>query len=135
MDLYKELPSLEFNVKLNEKGSRTNVTYTGDFKFKIPDNNDLAEMDKRRALMSLGLDVNLEATTILYYEKLSYLQCILLDSPKWWKDSKEGSLLLDANIIAVLYDAAIDEEEKWKKAVWGDAPESVVTDKTEEPGS
>ena len=132
MDLYKELPSLEFTIDLKDlRGSRTNLKYPGEFKCKIPDNTDLAEMDKRRALMSLGLDENLEATTRLFYEKLSYLQCIVLEGPDWWKQSNKGASLLDANIIAEMYDQAVEAEEKWKKAVWGDAPEAQPEEESE----
>lgn len=125
MDLYKELPPLEFIIDLRKRGKRTNVLYKGKFTCKIPDNNDLAEADKRRALMTVGLDENLDVSTRLWYEKLSFLQCIILDAPDWWKQSKRGANILDADIIAELYDRAVEEEEKWKKAVWGDAPEVV----------
>jgi hypothetical protein len=51
---------------------------------------------------------------------VSYLRYTITESPKWWKGADLGYELYDENVVKAIYEAVLDFETTWLKAVWGE---------------
>lgn len=64
---------------------------------------------------------------------LGQLSARVVDSPIWWKNSDLGRDILDPNVIAAVYDKALEAEESVTKSVQKDAVEATKTLKAKKP--
>lgn len=113
--MYDSLPKNEKTFDLNVKGSTTGVKYSGQFTvvcvLDIAGKHQL-EMEKTRLMADyanpsnglLGLAVS-----------LATLRAKIISYPDWWRNSEEGALLKDENVILALYDKCIEMEKKWRE--------------------
>ena len=133
MDLYKDLPDLNYSVEIDMKGEFTKLPYKGEFSCKIPNLGDRADSDKRRALLNAGLDVTLRQDVLEFHNKIAYLGVVIEKAPDWWVDSKDGLHLLDGNVVSAIYDKVSEYEDDWMKKVSGDyqEPEEKSNEKAE----
>ena len=51
---------------------------------------------------------------------IAYLKFVLIEHPSWWKEADFGYELFDMNIIESIYEKAVELEDAWVKAAWGD---------------
>lgn len=96
--------------KINEVGDDTGNPYTGTFKVKtLLDRKDRFLADERRRAI---IGSNAADALITLQEEafiLGQLSVRVVDGPRWWKDSNNGLLLEDGNVIVKLYEIALQK--------------------------
>jgi hypothetical protein len=126
-DLPKALPAMELDINFNIEGNVTRKTYSGDFKFRIPNLKARAQADRKRAELNGPIEERfLDPTVANFHTMISYLRFTLVESPKWWRDSDHGYDLYDSNVVSELYSQCTNYENSWMEQVWGKKEESEV---------
>lgn len=112
--------------KINEVGDDTGNPYTGTFKVKtLLDRKDRFLADERRRAI---IGSNAADALITLQEEafiLGQLSVRVVDGPRWWKDSNNGLLLEDGNVIVKLYEIALQKELERKEKIREEAKEAV----------
>lgn len=117
--LPKSLPETEMSFDIDLEGLTTKKKFTGTFRVKIPNLRVRVAADKELARLNEGLEKDLSESTLIFNKMVSYLRHVVVESPKWWKDAKEGYDLYDANVVTAVYVKVLEFEEGWKLAIWG----------------
>ena len=122
-DMMKKLPSNEnsFNI-LDIEGQITKQKYSGNFVSKVPNLRIQAQIAKFRGALNEGVEDSDIGTRNLHH-MIAYLKFVLIEHPGWWKDADFGYELFDMNIIELIYEKAVELEDEWVKAAWGDKDE------------
>lgn len=112
-----QLPSMEFILTINIKGSDTGTMWDGTFKYKRPNRRIKSEIAKTTAMLNGGI-VGLDEDTMFFHEILATLKHTLVEYPQWWKDKDYGYELHDDNVAVEIYAKTQEFEKKWKDQVW-----------------
>lgn len=119
-NLPKSLPESEVDFEIDVNGEYSNRPHKGQFRSKILTLRDQALVAKHKAHLNGDIAHQLDLTTLKLHQMISYLKYALKEVPKWWRDADFGYELLDMNVVEAVYNQALDHEEKYLRAVWGD---------------
>lgn len=120
--LPKGLPPLSTEFEVDIKGNQTNHSYTGTFKFTIPNVESNSKIAVMEARMNGGSAEGIEPNMLMLHYMLSYLRFTLdlEECPKWWKDCKFGLHLYDPNVVTEIYEKCRTYEQEWGRLVHGE---------------
>jgi len=117
--LAKDVPSREYEFSVEVEGKVSRTTYSGDFKFKIPNLKTKALADKKRAELNGGLDLALDVSVLELHYMIAFLRFTLSETPPWWREADYGYDLEDFNVVKKVYDEVEKYQESWMETVWG----------------
>jgi hypothetical protein len=113
--LYDSLPKNEAVVDFKAVGETTGETYEGQFTVMCVLNmagRHSLELEKTRLQADYANPSRGLAGIAI---SLATVRAKVLEAPAWWKNSDEGSLIIDENVILSLYDKCNEVEANWRK--------------------
>ena len=117
--LPKTMPDMEHAFNIDIKGALTHKTFSGAFKYRIPNIKMRAAAAKKLAELNSGLEESLDPTVLNLHYMVSYLRVTLVETPEWWTNADFGYELYDSNVIKAVYDNVSALEQEWTETVWG----------------
>lgn len=120
-------------IELSTTGSVTGKPYVGTFRAKgILTRRDqfLADAARRRIIGPNPADALPALQGEAYM--LGQLSVRLIEAPDWWVNLANGELIEDGNVIAELYEKALEAESKVKEDL-NKAAEKAMSKLTKEP--
>ena len=123
-----KLPAMDHTFDITVTGQETGVTYVGRFKYRRATLGQRTRIDVMRTRLNGDLET-LDSEVKEFSQAIAHLRFTIVESPDWWTASNYGSELYDGNVIAEVYNQAMDFESKWKEQVFGaDAAKTMAGD-------
>lgn len=125
--LYDSLPKNEAVFDLKVVGDTTGETYEGQFTVTCVLNmsgRHALELEKTRLQADYANPSRGLAGIAVH---LATVRAKILESPAWWKNSDEGSLIIDENVTYALYDKCNEVEAEWRKELKKKSEEAKAT--------
>jgi len=107
-----KLPKMEKSFDIQINGVESKLLYNGKFVFLRPSLGAQSNIDVMHKRLNGDL-ITLKDNTFKFNEAVSYLRFALIEYPEWWKDSKFGHDLYDANVVIELYNKCMGFEEEF----------------------
>jgi len=129
--LYESLPKNESVFDFEAKGETTGETYKGQFTVMCVLNmsgRHALELEKTRLMADYANPSRGLAGIAI---SLATVRAKIIDAPAWWKNSDEGSLIIDENVVLTLYDKCNEVEAKWRKSLKSQSEEAQADSKEE----
>lgn len=125
--LYESLPKNEAVFDFEAVGDTTGETYKGQFTVRCVLNiagRHSLELEKTRLMADYANPSSGLAGIAI---SLATVRAKIVDAPAWWKNSDEGSQIIDENIVFALYDKCNEVEAKWRDSLKKDADDVQST--------
>ncbi len=115
------------SVSVDEVGDVTGTKFEGVFRFK-PILTHAEQLMRDQIMRDLLGPTPKEASLRAVSQAgiIAEIKIRTVESPSWWKDSRDGLALYDESIIAVIYDRIMEVESKWKEDVKKKAADAKV---------
>ena len=125
------LPKDESTFNISVVGDNTKEQYRGDFTVKtMMTNGELLQVAvaiDRAGGSSASLPVGYK----LFIRSLAELDVLVVDCPKWWKNSEYGRTLKDQNVVGEIHAKALSAQDEYKAKLAKAAEESEALAKKE----
>lgn len=108
----KKLPDIVKYVSLESIGEITGQKYAGSFRLKVLLTHDERFAIERTYKQMLPNDNGVEQEIKLKCGGIAELEQRIVEAPNWWKDSRSGRDLVDAQPV---YDLLIQLQEKYEE--------------------
>jgi hypothetical protein len=128
--MYNTLPKNQKSFDINSVGETTGLEYKGAFTVKcalsISEKHKL-ELERTRLTADYA---NPTAGLAGIAIAMSNLSVRIVEGPAWWKNSNNGSDILDEEIVFELYEKCREAEQAWKESLKKQGEEAA-----KEPGN
>ena len=122
--MYGSLPKLEKSFDFSVAGKLTGLKYEGTFTVRcvlsVAQRHSM-ELERTRLLADYK---NPTPDLAALSGTLAECRHRIVDAPGWWKD-KQGSDLLDDEIIFLIFNKCLEAEEQWKNELKAKAEEAA----------
>jgi hypothetical protein len=111
----KKIPDIVKYVVLQSIGEITGQNYNGNFRLKVLLTHDDRFAIERAYKQMLPNDNGVEQEIKLKCGGIAELEQRIVEAPNWWKDSRNGRDLVDAQPIYDLLIQVAEKYEEWKQ--------------------
>ena len=133
--LYDSLPKNEATFDFDEVGETTGERYKGQFTVMCVLNmagRHALELEKTRLMADYANPSRGLAGIAI---TLATVRAKIIEAPAWWKNSDDGSQIIDENVVLELFDKCNQVETQWRKQLKEQAEEAKAESQPEKAAS